>query len=692
MTVPSATSDVTYDGNGSTQDFSVPFYFLDDTHLVVQTITNGVATTKTLDTDYTVSGAGNEAGGDITMLSAPAVGTNVYIYRQVPLTQLKAYVENTPFPAATQEQALDQLTMAAQQLYLAIQGALRLSAVSTIDGVSGVLPEPVANEALGWNATADGLQNISIPDAGTGTYVPGFTGAVASRLVADKLREFVSVLDFGADDTGVADSTTAFNDAFAVCANVYVPPGTYTILDAVNVPKSGRIWGVRHSVTINMGSTFNASALGGFVFTHGEPGPELRGITFTQVQPDSTTPTVYPPCVYAQATPRFKISECRFQCVYDAIDMKGNSGGAVIDDVELSPLNIGIDIDGSLDSIKASRLHLWPFGLTTNQRTAYTAAYGIKVARADDFKLSNSILFAMPNALYAYSSTNGDVLGSVTGCDFDSAGGLTLVAGKLMVSDSLFTLSTYTSTQINQQGGILNVSNCYLRTDASPGGSPLGSVVATGGQLTMTGCWLGNLGDWLPLVFVNTATAVISGCTISRPVNTALSAPDIRFSTGGKGVVSGCHFIALGTGSAKAVMIDADTGVTVAGNNLNGHTVSPAFSGAFTNTRISNNLGATGEKEDFSGYFSSDATTTTKLPSGWTISKLTTGNYSVTHNLGLSSVNDMIYFATADNSVTGAMASIDMSASDTNHLRIRTYVGTTPTDCGASFRMRRFRA
>lgn len=239
MTVPSDTSSVSYDGNGSTQIFSVPFYFLDDTHLVVQTATAGVATTKTLNTDYTVSGAGNEAGGDITMLSAPAVGTKVYIYRQVPLTQLNAYVENTPFPAATQEKALDQLTMAAQQLYLAIQGALRLSAVSTIDGVSGVLPEPAANEALGWNATVNGFQNISIPDAGTGTYVPGFTGAVASRLIADKLRESVSVLDFGADKTGVADSTAAINAAVSAVSaaggEVFFPRGTYLVTGEIVV-------------------------------------------------------------------------------------------------------------------------------------------------------------------------------------------------------------------------------------------------------------------------------------------------------------------------------------------------------------------------------------------------------------------------------------------------------------------------
>lgn len=169
MTVPSATSSVSYAGNGSTQIFSVPFYFLDDTHLVVQTVTAGVATTKVLNADYTVSGAGNESGGEVTMLSAPAVGTKVYIFRQVPLTQLKAYVENTPFPAAAQEQALDQLTMAAQQLYLAIQGALRLSTAAVVDGVSGALPEPLGGSLIGWKQDGSGLANVGASGVGAGS-------------------------------------------------------------------------------------------------------------------------------------------------------------------------------------------------------------------------------------------------------------------------------------------------------------------------------------------------------------------------------------------------------------------------------------------------------------------------------------------------------------------------------------------
>ncbi len=69
--------------------------------------------------------------------------------------------------------------------------------------------------------------------ASSGSSLVGFiqsgTGAVA-RMVQDKARESVSVLDFGADPTGVADSTTAIQNAIASLTNggnVFLPKGTY---------------------------------------------------------------------------------------------------------------------------------------------------------------------------------------------------------------------------------------------------------------------------------------------------------------------------------------------------------------------------------------------------------------------------------------------------------------------------------
>lgn len=162
MTVSTTTSRADYTGNGVTTAFAVPFYFLDNSHLLVlrTQISTSTTTTLTLGTDYTVSGAGVGAGGTITCTTAPTADQKLSILRNVPLTQLTHYVENDPFPAASHERALDQLTMEVQQANEAIGRALTLAKNTPSSAASTELPTPAANKLIGWNQNANGLQNV----------------------------------------------------------------------------------------------------------------------------------------------------------------------------------------------------------------------------------------------------------------------------------------------------------------------------------------------------------------------------------------------------------------------------------------------------------------------------------------------------------------------------------------------------
>lgn len=160
MTVNSTTSRVSYAGNGVTVTFSVPFYFLAAADLVViRTSSSGVQTTLVLNTDYTASGAGNQAGGSITCAAAPASGESLVIYRDPAVTQLVDYQPNDPFPAATHETALDKLTMISQRLKDLLNRSFRLSDGDTSNATT-TLPSPSSNTVIGWNQTGTGLQNI----------------------------------------------------------------------------------------------------------------------------------------------------------------------------------------------------------------------------------------------------------------------------------------------------------------------------------------------------------------------------------------------------------------------------------------------------------------------------------------------------------------------------------------------------
>lgn len=92
--------------------------------------------------------------------------------------------------------------------------------------------------------------------ASSGTSLVGFlqagTGAVA-RTAQSKMRECVSVTDFGADPNGASDSTAAIQAAFNAAAitnpygtfrkNVYFPAGFYLVTNTITVPRGVAFFG-----------------------------------------------------------------------------------------------------------------------------------------------------------------------------------------------------------------------------------------------------------------------------------------------------------------------------------------------------------------------------------------------------------------------------------------------------------------
>ena len=65
-------------------------------------------------------------------------------------------------------------------------------------------------------------------------YLPSGSNVV-TRTLQDKLRDVVSVKDFGAVGNGVADDTTAVTNAFSSGKSIYFPAGTYKTRGAINV-------------------------------------------------------------------------------------------------------------------------------------------------------------------------------------------------------------------------------------------------------------------------------------------------------------------------------------------------------------------------------------------------------------------------------------------------------------------------
>ncbi len=147
MTISSAVNKIAYTANGTSKDFTVPFYFIYKSDLKVYRMNENVQELLTLDTDYTVTGAPElsdgsiyKNGGTVVMTAMPAAGTQFIILREVPLTQEADYQEGSTFPAALHELALDKLTMAVQQLKEKSDRAV------TVDMFSEADPSELVNE------------------------------------------------------------------------------------------------------------------------------------------------------------------------------------------------------------------------------------------------------------------------------------------------------------------------------------------------------------------------------------------------------------------------------------------------------------------------------------------------------------------------------------------------------------------
>lgn len=257
MTVSTSANRADYSGNGATTAFTVPFYFPDATSLKVLStvVATGVSTTLTLNSDYTVSGAGVSTGGTVNTTVAPASGIQISILLNLAFVQNTHYVPNDPFPAASHEAALDYLTLLDKQTEEQVSRALQVppgeSAATTT--IPAALSR--ANNLLGFDSSGNPI--AVAPVAGTATalattlasstgssgvgWITDATGG-QQRTLLDRLRDTKSAFDFMsaaqiADvraGTHLVDVTAALQAAIDWCAprgiGIYLPAGTYSVL------------------------------------------------------------------------------------------------------------------------------------------------------------------------------------------------------------------------------------------------------------------------------------------------------------------------------------------------------------------------------------------------------------------------------------------------------------------------------
>lgn len=114
---------------------------------------------------------------------------------------------------------------------------------ATLGGATFAAPGPIGSTTASTGAFTTLSASASNPSF---NYLGSGTGATA-RTYASKFGDTVSVIDFGADKTGVADSTSAIQSAITYALSltnggtVYLPTGIYKISSSISIPNTANV-------------------------------------------------------------------------------------------------------------------------------------------------------------------------------------------------------------------------------------------------------------------------------------------------------------------------------------------------------------------------------------------------------------------------------------------------------------------
>jgi hypothetical protein len=233
MTISSQTRKAgPFIGSGSTGPFAFTFKVFQASDLLVVTVntTTLVETTLTLTTNYTVSlnsDQNTNPGGSITLVSPLATGNNMVISSQVPYLQETDLTNQGGFYPEVITDALDKLTVQAQQLKLDADRSAKLPITSEADADSLVADivriadsadniDIVANNIADVNTVAGNIDDVTVVSgiADDVVVVSGISSNVTSvadneaniNIVYGNIDSVVSVASNIADVVIVADN------------------------------------------------------------------------------------------------------------------------------------------------------------------------------------------------------------------------------------------------------------------------------------------------------------------------------------------------------------------------------------------------------------------------------------------------------------------------------------------------------
>lgn len=186
---------VQYVASASQTAFDYVFPIFENVDLVVYDNTDLMV----LNTDYTVTGAGNDTGGTLTFLVGRTVNHVITIYRDIPIQRITQFATDGPQSADSYNEELNRITMVQQQLADRIAHSIRLPEITTVPTADLELdPTLFAGKFLAFDANM-----VPIPASATSTTVSGTIPGLSQDISLSLIYAPVSGTVFSVDVNGM---------------------------------------------------------------------------------------------------------------------------------------------------------------------------------------------------------------------------------------------------------------------------------------------------------------------------------------------------------------------------------------------------------------------------------------------------------------------------------------------------------
>lgn len=286
--VPATTPYIQYVASSGQTVFPYPFPITQDQDLVV--VVAGV--TLPTDTGYTVSGVGNDTGGNVTFTSGLLAGQIVTLYRDIQIERLTQIGQNSGFASTAFNAEYNNIYLIMQQLADSIGFCLQLPNTNNPAPTTSLTPATYANKYLAFDANGNPVPAV-LTSSGS------LTGAIIIALLTQ--AQIASVFQpqtpaesavgvvptvlqwpqgdprrYGAVLDGVADDTVALTNWAKVGGNLTFPSYTAFITATIPLYSNTTITGCQGAIVST--ATHDISLFSAVSKTH----VSVRGIHFLQ--------------------------------------------------------------------------------------------------------------------------------------------------------------------------------------------------------------------------------------------------------------------------------------------------------------------------------------------------------------------------------------------------------------------------